>query len=87
MFAEFEDKAWVSSEDSGWGWDEIDFPVVLKRQPTRRMLSQLLEFGSCDLPSYSQSATLDRFLLAVYLDRIRLATGLTQRRCGSHDRV
>lgn len=51
-------KAWISRLDNKWAWEEHSFNMPFQSQLTNLVVDKLIEKGSCDLPTYKESATL-----------------------------
>lgn len=58
-----ENKAWVSSKDSGWKWSEETAQFLMQSQMTNLLAERILKTGQCDLVSYKDSAKLHLQLL------------------------
>lgn len=63
VIREAEQRMWLSTEDNGWSWSEEDFPTRLQSEMTDGVVADLLDTGSCGLPSYAESSVLHTAVL------------------------
>ena len=55
---EAERKAWISREEEGWHWREVETVIPYQSELTNLLVEQLLNKGSCHLPTFTDSARL-----------------------------
>ncbi len=56
-------KVWISRLDNKWAWEEQVFNIPFQSQMTNLVIDKLIENGSCDLPTYKESAALHLLFL------------------------
>ncbi|HAT1699306.1 Gfo/Idh/MocA family oxidoreductase [Legionella pneumophila] len=52
---EWEQKAWQTSLEKDWKWEEVNAPIPYQSMLTAELVTTLLETGSCNLTSYEIS--------------------------------
>lgn len=48
----------ISSENSGWNWENNKFPIQFQSQLTKKVIEKIVMEGKCELPEYNQSMAL-----------------------------
>lgn len=61
----------LSAEADDWAWRDIPFPTLPQSRLTDLVVKDLLDRGTCELASYSESAALHRAVLRPLLDHYR----------------
>lgn len=64
--------ALAASESEGWAWREVPFPLLYQSALTGQVVADILDRGSCDLPSLATSSALHLALLEAFFQALSL---------------
>ncbi len=62
---------WIEQRRHDWRRQPLDFTIPLQSQLTHKVVQEILDTGTCGLPSFDESATLHLALLDALLDHYR----------------
>lgn len=74
-------KALYAAEESGWNWEEWEFPMIYPSQLTALVMTSLLDTGSCALPAYKEAARVHLPVLRAFLQHYSSLTGKEESTC------
>jgi len=74
LVLEGESKAYLAREGEGWMWKEYSFHTLKQSEMTHLFVQDLVEYGTCRLPSYYTSAKLHLPMIQAFIQTLRMTT-------------
>ena len=72
IICEKDSRCWISEQKEGWSWQEEKFMIPYQSQITHKVILDVLDTGTCDLPTYHESGKLHSELLKTFCSYLKL---------------
>jgi len=81
MSRHLESKAIFFDDETGWKWNEKSFRIPYQSELTHFAVQQILDSGTCDLISITESFPLHRSMLEAFNEHLEEVDGTVYNRC------
>jgi predicted dehydrogenase len=73
--------AFIAKKDNSWAWEEVKFGVPYQSDLTNSLTADILQDGTCGLPTLEESSLLHKPLLRAVLKHIQTNLGTSLKAC------